>query len=59
MGGPEYARSVGIKALEPLGIYLPGQDINYPGSVLFDPLNLSKVGWAVVSLGRGKMEEGR
>lgn len=30
MGGPEYARSVGIKALEPVGIFLPG-DTNYPG----------------------------
>lgn len=35
MGGPEYARSVGIKALEPLGIYLPGQDINYPGAFFY------------------------
>eukprot|EP00963_Diacronema_lutheri_P013374 scaffold2636_cov340-Pavlova_lutheri.AAC.36 len=41
MGGPEYARKVGIKGLEPLGIYLPG-DINYPGGPLFDPLNLSR-----------------
>ncbi|KAM0014733.1 putative photosystem II [Helianthus debilis subsp. tardiflorus] len=40
MVGPEYARYCGIEALEPLGIYLPG-DINYPGGVLFDPLNLS------------------
>uniref|UniRef100_A0A3N7F0B9 Chlorophyll a-b binding protein, chloroplastic n=1 Tax=Populus trichocarpa TaxID=3694 RepID=A0A3N7F0B9_POPTR len=39
--GPEYARYCGIEALEPLGIYLPG-DINYPGGILFDPLNLSK-----------------
>lgn len=38
--GPEYARYCGIEALEPLGIYLPG-DINYPGGTLFDPLNLS------------------
>ena len=30
MFGPEYARSCGIDALEPLGIYLPG-DKNYPG----------------------------
>ncbi|GJT17182.1 transcription factor, MADS-box [Tanacetum coccineum] len=37
---PEYARYCGIEALEPLGIYLPG-DINYPGDTLFDPLNLS------------------
>ncbi|KAK1406683.1 hypothetical protein QVD17_42208 [Tagetes erecta] len=40
MVGPEYARYCGIEALEPLGIYLPG-DVNYPGGVLFDPLNLS------------------
>ena len=30
MFGPEYARSKGPAALEPLGIYLPG-DKNYPG----------------------------
>lgn len=30
MAGPEYARACGIEALEPLGIYLPG-DKNYPG----------------------------
>lgn len=41
MVGPEYARYCGIKALEPLGIFLPG-DINYPGGLLFDPLGLSK-----------------
>ncbi|KAD4385014.1 hypothetical protein E3N88_25182 [Mikania micrantha] len=41
MVGPEYARYCGIEALEPLGIYLPG-DINYPGGALFDPLNLSE-----------------
>ncbi|XP_039126049.1 chlorophyll a-b binding protein 7, chloroplastic [Dioscorea cayenensis subsp. rotundata] len=41
MVGPEYARYCGIEALEPLGIYLPG-DINYPGGFLFDPLGLSK-----------------
>ncbi|KAK6939002.1 Chlorophyll A-B binding protein [Dillenia turbinata] len=40
MVGPEYARYCGIEALEPLGIYLPG-DINYPGGALFDPLKLS------------------
>ncbi|KAF6149541.1 hypothetical protein GIB67_003689 [Kingdonia uniflora] len=38
---PEYARYCRIEALEPLGIYLPG-DINYPGGALFDPLGLSK-----------------
>ncbi|KAF3650617.1 putative F-box/LRR-repeat protein-like [Capsicum annuum] len=41
MVGSEYARYCGIEALEPLEIYLPG-DINYPGGVLVDPLNLSK-----------------
>ena len=29
MGGPEYARFVGIRSLEPVGVYLPG-DKNYP-----------------------------
>jgi len=41
MGGPEYARYVGIKSLEPVGLFLPG-DTNYPGSALFDPFNLAK-----------------
>ena len=41
MFGPEYARFCGIEALEPLGVYLPG-DKNYPGSWLFDPLGLSQ-----------------
>ena len=40
MFGPEYARACGIEALEPLGLYLPGNK-NYPGSWLFDPLGLS------------------
>jgi light-harvesting complex II chlorophyll a/b binding protein 7 len=40
MGGPEYARYVGIKSLEPVGIPLPG-DINYPGGPPFDPAGLS------------------
>jgi len=40
MGGPEYARYVGIKSLEPVGIFLPGNP-NYPGSQLFDPLGFS------------------
>ena len=31
MYGPEYARSCGIEALEPIGLYLPG-DTNYPGN---------------------------
>ncbi|QDZ22318.1 chlorophyll a-b binding protein [Chloropicon primus] len=41
MGGPEYARRVGIESLEPVGIFLPGC-INYPGGQLFDPLGLSE-----------------
>lgn len=40
MYGPEYARSCGIDALEPLGVYLPG-DKNYPGGWAFDPLSLA------------------
>jgi light-harvesting complex II chlorophyll a/b binding protein 7 len=40
MFGPEYARACGIEALEPLGIFFPG-DKNYPGGWLFDPLGLS------------------
>lgn len=31
MFGPEYARACGIAALEPLGVFLPG-DKNYPGA---------------------------
>ncbi|GIL68272.1 hypothetical protein Vafri_21560 [Volvox africanus] len=38
MGGPEYARYVGIRSLEPVGVFLPG-DQNYPGGGPFDPLN--------------------
>jgi len=34
MFGPEYARACGIEALEPLGIFLPG-DKNYPGTLDF------------------------
>ncbi|GBF91914.1 chlorophyll a,b-binding protein [Raphidocelis subcapitata] len=42
MGGPEYARYVGIKSLEPVGVFLPGcPDANYPGGGPFDPLNFS------------------
>jgi len=41
MGGPEYARKVGIESLEPVGIFLPGS-INFPGGQLFDPLGLSE-----------------
>lgn len=42
MGGPEYARYVGIKSLEPVGVFLPGcPDSNYPGGAPFDPLGFS------------------
>ncbi|XP_021717800.1 chlorophyll a-b binding protein 7, chloroplastic-like isoform X2 [Chenopodium quinoa] len=58
MVGPEYARYCGIEALEPLGIFLPG-DINYPGGVLFDPLNLSKDPVAFEELKVKEMKNGR
>ncbi|KAK6289717.1 hypothetical protein POUND7_001258 [Theobroma cacao] len=58
MVGPEYARYCGIEALEPLGIYLPG-DINYPGGVLFDPLNLSKDPVAFEELKVKEIKNGR
>lgn len=40
MGGPEYARYVGINSLQPVGVFLPGNQI-YPGGVPFDPLKYS------------------
>ncbi|CAM6097854.1 unnamed protein product [Calypogeia fissa] len=58
MVGPEYARYCGIEALEPLGIYLPG-DINYPGGVLFDPLGLSKDVSAMADLQVKEIKNGR
>eukprot|EP00884_Botryococcus_braunii_P002434 jgi/Botrbrau1/12191/Bobra.0186s0097.1 len=57
MFGPEYARYCGIAALEPLGIYLPG-DINYPGGV-FDPLELSKDAQVLVDLQEKEIKNGR
>eukprot|EP00238_Polyblepharides_amylifera_P004082 CAMPEP_0196590210 /NCGR_PEP_ID=MMETSP1081-20130531/65972_1 /TAXON_ID=36882 /ORGANISM="Pyramimonas amylifera, Strain CCMP720" /LENGTH=360 /DNA_ID=CAMNT_0041913249 /DNA_START=243 /DNA_END=1325 /DNA_ORIENTATION=+ len=59
MGGPEYARYVGIKSLEPVGIFLPGT-VNYPGSPLFDPLKLSDdadrlVDQAVIEIKHGRI----
>ena len=41
MFGPEYARKCGISALEPRGVWLPGDKV-YPGGWLFDPLGFSK-----------------
>ncbi|KAK8563367.1 hypothetical protein V6N13_007684 [Hibiscus sabdariffa] len=58
MVGPEYARYCGIEALEPLGIYLPG-DINYPGGVLFDPLKLSSDPAAFEELKVKEIKNGR
>ncbi|BFG30491.1 hypothetical protein CerSpe_167650 [Prunus speciosa] len=58
MVGPEYARYCGIEALEPLGIYLPG-DVNYPGGELFDPLNLSRDPVAFEELKVKEIKNGR
>ena len=46
MFGPEYARSKGPAALEPLGIYLPG-DKNYPGKECMAH-STPAVDWAVL-----------
>ena len=41
MGGPEYARFIGIRSLEPVGVALPGPDALYPGGAPFDPFNFA------------------
>lgn len=58
MGGPEYARYVGIESLEPVGVYLPG-DTNYPGGGPFDPFNLSADATRDVELRVSEVKHGR
>eukprot|EP00878_Enallax_costatus_P033082 GHUV01036468.1.p1 GENE.GHUV01036468.1~~GHUV01036468.1.p1 ORF type:complete len:171 (+),score=31.01 GHUV01036468.1:1991-2503(+) len=58
MGGPEYARQVGIKSLEPVGVFLPG-DQNYPGGVPFDPLGYSSRPDAFVDQAVKEIKNGR
>jgi light-harvesting complex II chlorophyll a/b binding protein 7 len=58
MGGPEYARQVGIRSLEPVGVFLPG-DSNYPGGAPFDPLGLADEGEAFARLATSEVRHGR
>ena len=58
MGGPEYARYVGIESLEPVGVYLPG-DTNYPGGGPFDPFNLNADAERDVELRVSEVKHGR
>ncbi|KAF8057921.1 sdhb [Scenedesmus sp. PABB004] len=58
MGGPEYARQVGIKSLEPVGVFLPG-DQNYPGGAPFDPLGLAQRPDAFVAQAAAEIKHGR
>lgn len=57
MAGPELARSTGPAALEPLGIFLPG-DQNWPGGG-FDPLGLASDPAAAVRLRVAEAKHGR
>lgn len=59
MSGPELARSTGIAALEPLGIFLSGQDKNYPGGGAFDPLNFANKPREEVRLRVAEIKHGR
>lgn len=58
MGGPEYARYVGIKSLEPVGVFLPGEP-NYPGGGPFDPLDYAKDGATFVDQSVKEIKNGR
>jgi len=58
MGGPEYARYVGIKSLEPVGVFLPGEP-NYPGGGPFDPLNYAQDGATFVDQSVKEIKNGR
>jgi light-harvesting complex II chlorophyll a/b binding protein 7 len=58
MGGPEYARACGMEALEPLGLFLPGER-DYPGSWLFDPLGLGNDAERAVDLRVKEIKHGR
>eukprot|EP00798_Chlamydomonas_sp_ICE-L_P008897 gene8897-3780_t len=58
MGGPEYARYVGIKSLEPVGVFLPGEPL-YPGGPPFDPLGLSENAPEFVEQGVKEAKNGR
>lgn len=58
MGGPEYARYVGINSLQPVGVFLPGNQI-YPGGVPFDPLKYSMSADDFVNQQVKEMKNGR
>lgn len=58
MSGPELARSTGPAALEPLGIFLPG-DQNWPGGRVFDLAGLAANPDAAVRLRVSEAKHGR